>query len=153
MQAPSFTYSEENKVLDIIIGGEHVILKKGDCIQFDKTHLIFPDDDDTEIEVIKVKTIGLIVDFAYSNWESINPNRIFYVEWIEAENRWQQDIAPRKHIGIYGEHLRNTDWNTIVKLDVCAGVAKGGNKSGNKRSINNRLKISKHSKKRITYKY
>ena len=157
METPSFTYSDETKVLDIIIKGQHVILKIGDCIQFDKNHYKFPDidaDDDTDVEVTKVKTIGLIVDFAYSNWELINPNRIFYVPWIDEENRWEHDIFPRKSIGIWGDYLFNNEWTTIVKLENCPGIAKGGYKSAKKKSRNNRLRISKHryQKKRISQK-
>ena len=148
MERPEFTYSNETKVLDIIIKGQHVILKIGDCIQFDKTELIIPDDDDADVEAINVKTIGVITGFAYSSWDDPDyPNRIFYAEWIEAENTWDLHRRPSEHIGIYGTYLPNNEWKSIVKLDKCPGVAKGGKKSRNKKNRNNRLKISKHSKK------
>ena len=147
MERPEFTYSEESKVLDIIIKGEHVILKIGDCIQFDKTEYIIPDDDDAEIQVIYVKTIGVITGFAYNMWNPLSPNRIFYAKWIEAENSWDFHRRPSEHIGIGSTYLPNNEWKTIVKLDKCPSVAKGGKKSRNKKNRNNRLKISKHSKK------
>ena len=105
----TFVNPADHSSINIVINGVPTVLSRGDCIRFRRTVVAGHDP----------ITTAKIIDFG---WSGGYVNRIFYLPWRVAEQRWGSGQLPMREIGLEPQYIgtmSGEDWTTITKLANC----------------------------------